>query len=186
MLANPIGKILKNGFNTGHGQMREPKSINSAMSLASIIIQANFKFLYNQGVWSGGEELGTYDQLKEILKQGTLSVGFVGLAEALVQLTGEHHGESEEALKLLVNAQHAGIRTNLKLNGFVELPAIDFEELKKDPHHHAMLAQVDVLVDGRFELSKRDLSLYYKGSSNQRIINVAQSLGRGDIMLELE
>ncbi len=61
---------------------------------------SHFKFLYNQGVWSGGEELGPYDQLKEILKQGTLSVGFVGLAEALVQLTGEHHGESEEALKL--------------------------------------------------------------------------------------
>ncbi len=61
---------------------------------------AHFKFLYGQGVWWNGEELGPHDDLKEILKQGTLSVGFVGLAEALVQLTGNHHGESEESFKL--------------------------------------------------------------------------------------
>lgn len=60
----------------------------------------NFKFLYNQGVWWNGEELDAHDKLAEILKQGTLSAGFVGLAEALVQLTGKHHGESEEAFKL--------------------------------------------------------------------------------------
>lgn len=61
---------------------------------------AHFKFLYSQGVWSKGEELRTHESVKEILKQGTLSVGFVGLAEALVQLTGQHHGESKEALEL--------------------------------------------------------------------------------------
>ncbi|MCL6571172.1 MAG: anaerobic ribonucleoside triphosphate reductase [Bacillus sp. (in: Bacteria)] len=59
---------------------------------------AHFKFLYGQGVWSNSEELGPHESVKEMLKQGTLSVGFVGLAEALVQLTGHHHGESEEAL----------------------------------------------------------------------------------------
>jgi anaerobic ribonucleoside-triphosphate reductase len=61
---------------------------------------AHFKFLYGQGVWSNGEELGPHETVKEILKQGTLSVGFIGLAEALVQLTGQHHGESKESLKL--------------------------------------------------------------------------------------
>jgi ribonucleoside-triphosphate reductase (formate) len=61
---------------------------------------AHFKFLYGQGVWWNGEELEPQEELTEILKQGTLSVGFVGLAEALVQLTGKHHGESEESLKL--------------------------------------------------------------------------------------
>jgi len=60
----------------------------------------HFKFLYGQGVWWNGEELEPHEKLKEILKQGTLSVGFIGLAEALVQLTGQHHGESEESLKL--------------------------------------------------------------------------------------
>lgn len=61
---------------------------------------AHFKFLYGQGVWWNGEELKPQEKLAEILKQGTLSVGFVGLAEALVQLTGKHHGESEESRKL--------------------------------------------------------------------------------------
>ncbi|OME54068.1 anaerobic ribonucleoside-triphosphate reductase [Paenibacillus odorifer] len=58
---------------------------------------ANFKFLYGQGLWDNGEELGENVKLGEILKQGTLSVGFVGLAEALVALTGKHHGECLES-----------------------------------------------------------------------------------------
>jgi ribonucleoside-triphosphate reductase (formate) len=60
----------------------------------------NFKFLYSQGVWWNGETLKPNEKLDEILKQGTLSVGFVGLAEALVQLIGLHHGESKEAFTL--------------------------------------------------------------------------------------
>ncbi|MFB6467265.1 anaerobic ribonucleoside triphosphate reductase [Cytobacillus sp. Hz8] len=61
---------------------------------------AHFKFLYGQGVWWNGEELDPHAKLLDILKQGTLSVGFIGLAEALTQLTGHHHGESKESLKL--------------------------------------------------------------------------------------
>ncbi|MEH7108861.1 anaerobic ribonucleoside triphosphate reductase [Bacillus sp. JJ1764] len=61
---------------------------------------SHFKFLYGQGVWWNGEELAPFEKLSEILKQGTLSVGFIGLAEALVQLIGQHHGESKESLKL--------------------------------------------------------------------------------------
>ena len=61
---------------------------------------ANFKFLYTQGVWSGGEKLDLEDNLKNILKQGTLSIGFVGLAEALVALLGVHHGESRKAYEI--------------------------------------------------------------------------------------
>ncbi|MCM2982597.1 anaerobic ribonucleoside triphosphate reductase [Niallia circulans] len=61
---------------------------------------ANFKFLYGQGVWQGGEELNVDDPLEELLKQGTLSIGFVGLAECLVSLLGVHHGESEKAYEI--------------------------------------------------------------------------------------
>lgn len=57
----------------------------------------DFSFLYSQGVWEGSEALNPDDTLEEVLKQGTLSLGFIGLAEALVALIGEHHGESEEA-----------------------------------------------------------------------------------------
>ncbi|UHA75831.1 anaerobic ribonucleoside triphosphate reductase [Paenibacillus sp. 481] len=60
----------------------------------------DFSFLMQQGVWRGGEQLRPEDELREILKQGTLSVGFIGLAEALVVLTGKHHGQSDDAWQL--------------------------------------------------------------------------------------
>ena len=60
----------------------------------------NFPFLMGQGVWLDSEKLKPNDKLKKILKHGTLSIGFIGLAECLKALIGEHHGESEEAEKL--------------------------------------------------------------------------------------
>nr|WP_204435813.1 anaerobic ribonucleoside triphosphate reductase [Amphibacillus cookii] len=60
----------------------------------------HFSFLYGQGVWKGSEQLKPTDTLEEVLKQGTLSVGFIGLAEALVALIGEHHGQSDRAYQL--------------------------------------------------------------------------------------
>ena len=60
----------------------------------------NFPFLMGQGVWIDSEKLGPNDEVGEVLKHGTLSVGFIGLAETLVALTGKHHGESKESLNL--------------------------------------------------------------------------------------
>ncbi|MDR0820938.1 MAG: anaerobic ribonucleoside triphosphate reductase [Oscillospiraceae bacterium] len=60
----------------------------------------NFPFLMGQGVWLGSENLTADDCVGEILKHGTLSMGFIGLAETLVALTGKHHGESEESREL--------------------------------------------------------------------------------------
>ena len=60
----------------------------------------NYPFLMGQGVWVGSDKLGPDDEVGEILKNGTLSIGFIGLAEALVALTGKHHGESEESRNL--------------------------------------------------------------------------------------
>ncbi|MCL2201155.1 MAG: anaerobic ribonucleoside triphosphate reductase [Oscillospiraceae bacterium] len=60
----------------------------------------NFPFLMGQGVWLGSEDLGPTDEVREILKHGTLSIGFIGLAEALVALIGEHHAQSERAQNL--------------------------------------------------------------------------------------
>ena len=60
----------------------------------------NFPFLMGQGVWLDSEKLGVDDTVEEVLKHGTLSIGFIGLAETLVALIGKHHGESEEAQKL--------------------------------------------------------------------------------------
>ncbi|MEF9925613.1 MAG: anaerobic ribonucleoside triphosphate reductase [Eggerthellaceae bacterium] len=60
----------------------------------------NAPFLMGQGVWVDSEKLGPEDEQREVLKHGTLSVGFIGLAEALVALRGAHHGESPESQKL--------------------------------------------------------------------------------------
>ena len=60
----------------------------------------NFPFLMGQGIWRGSDSLEPEDNLKEVIKQGTLTVGFIGLAECLIGLTGKHHGESEESQKL--------------------------------------------------------------------------------------
>ena len=60
----------------------------------------NFPFLMGQGVWIDSEKLKWDDEVREVLKHGTLTVGFIGLAEALVALRGKHHGESEESQNL--------------------------------------------------------------------------------------
>ena len=60
----------------------------------------NYPFLMGQGVWLGSENLRWDEEVGEVLKHGTFSVGFIGLAEALVALIGEHHGQSEKAQNL--------------------------------------------------------------------------------------
>lgn len=56
--------------------------------------------LLMSGMWNGSEKLTDQDKVDEVLKQGTLGVGFIGLAECLIALTGHHHGESEESQQL--------------------------------------------------------------------------------------
>ena len=60
----------------------------------------NFPFLIEQGIWTNGDKLGPNDRLRRILKHGSLTFGFIGLAETLKALIGKHHRESEEAQKL--------------------------------------------------------------------------------------
>ncbi|MEG1615046.1 MAG: anaerobic ribonucleoside triphosphate reductase [Oscillospiraceae bacterium] len=60
----------------------------------------NYPFLMGQGLWLDSDKLGFDDQLGDILKHGTLSVGFIGLAETLKSLLGSHHGETQEARNL--------------------------------------------------------------------------------------
>lgn len=60
----------------------------------------HYPFLMGQGIWLDSEKLGPEDSVAEVLKHGTLSIGFIGLAESLVALTGKHHGESAESQKM--------------------------------------------------------------------------------------
>jgi len=59
----------------------------------------NFPFLMGQGVWLDSDTLNTQDDLTEVLKHGTMSIGFIGLAESLTALYGQHHGEGEDMQK---------------------------------------------------------------------------------------
>ena len=60
----------------------------------------NYPFLMGQGVYLDSDKYGLNDTIREILKQSSISVGFCGLAECLVALTGKHHGESKESQEL--------------------------------------------------------------------------------------
>lgn len=63
-------------------------------------IGKNYPFLMGQNIWLDSDNVGEYDSIGEVLKHGTLTVGFIGLAETLKALIGKHHGESAEAQKL--------------------------------------------------------------------------------------
>lgn len=104
---------IKHGIVT-NGEFNEAGFFNELDELMEIVIQQlierlqiqakkkvkNFPFLMGQGVWIGSENLGWEDTLEEMVKQGTLTIGFIGLAECLKALIGEHHGESERAQQL--------------------------------------------------------------------------------------
>ena len=60
----------------------------------------NFPFLMGQGNWLGSDKLKPNDTLREVVKHGTLSIGFIGLAETLVAMIGKHHGEDATAREL--------------------------------------------------------------------------------------
>ena len=66
----------------------------------------NFPFLMGEGVWIDSENLDPDDSVAEVLKHGTLTCGFIGLAECLKALIGKHHGECEEAQNLGLDIIH--------------------------------------------------------------------------------
>ena len=75
----------------------------------------NYPFLMGQGIWIDSEKLAPEDEVREVLKHGTLTIGFIGLAECLKALVGKHHGESEEAQQLgLRIVQHFRDRADAK------------------------------------------------------------------------
>ena len=74
-------------------------------------------------------------------------------------------------------------KLNIPHNNIWCYTGFTFEQLIKNNNQLQLLKHINVLVDGRFEYSKRDITLAFKGSSNQRIINVKQSLKQGEIIL---
>lgn len=97
----------------------------------------NFPFLMGQGIWIDSDKLAPDDTVGEILKHGTLSVGFIGLAECLKALIGAHHGESEEAREL-------GIEIITAMRNRID------EESKRTGLNFSLLATPAEGLSGRF------------------------------------
>jgi ribonucleoside-triphosphate reductase len=92
------------------------RQLNERFEFQKTALKKQFPLLM-AGLWLGSEKLEENDPIEPVLNQGTLSIGFIGLAECLIALIGKHHGESEEAqeLGLRIVAHMAE-----KINGFAE------------------------------------------------------------------
>ena len=97
----------------------------------------NYPFLMGQGVWLDSDKLGPDDEVGEVLKHGSLTLGFIGLAETLKALIGKHHGESEEAQQL-----------GLKIVGHMR-DRMD-EETRKTGFNYTLIATPAEGLSGRF------------------------------------
>ena len=75
------------------------KQLNDRFNFQKTALKKQFPLLMN-GLWLGSEKLGPNDTIESVINQGTLAIGFIGLAETLIALIGKHHGESEEAQEL--------------------------------------------------------------------------------------
>ena len=100
-----LGILAKGDMNKFYEMLDEKLNLVADQLMDRYKIQAkkrvkNYPFLMGQGVWLDSDKLDYEDEIGEILKHGTLSIGFIGLAECLVALTGKHHGEDENCRKL--------------------------------------------------------------------------------------
>jgi ribonucleoside-triphosphate reductase len=116
------------------------RQLNERFDFQKTALKKQFPLLMN-GLWLGSEKLDENDTIEPVLNQGTLSIGFIGLAECLIALIGKHHGESEEAQELgLRIVSHMAE----KINGFAETYQ----------HNFTFLATPAEGLSGRF--TKRD------------------------------
>ena len=88
-------------------------------------------------LWNGADKLGPNDTIESVINQGTLGIGFLGLAECLIALTGKHHGESEESQQL-----------GLKIITYMRDAANRFSE--EYQHNYSILATPAEGLSGRF------------------------------------
>ena len=93
--------------------------------------------LLMSGMWNGSEKLNSDDTIESVINQGTLGIGFIGLAEALIALTGSHHGESDYAQKL-----------GLKIISHMRDKANEYSDLYQ--HNYSVLATPAEGLSGKF------------------------------------
>jgi ribonucleoside-triphosphate reductase len=112
------------------------RQLNERYEFQKTALAKQFPLLMSS-LWNGAEKLGPTDRVESVINQGTLGIGFIGLAEALIALTGKHHGESEEAQKI-----------GLKIIAFMKKKADEFSE--RYQHNYSVLATPAEGLSGRF------------------------------------
>jgi len=137
------------------------KQLNERYEFQKTALKKQFPLLMN-GLWLGSEKLNDTDTIESVMNQGTLSIGFIGLAEALIALTGKHHGESEES-------QELGLRIVSHMSEKVNVLAEKFQ------HNFTLLGTPAEGLAGRFtKLDKKKFGIikgvtdkdYYTNSSH--------------------
>ncbi|MCT2535435.1 anaerobic ribonucleoside triphosphate reductase [Aquibacillus koreensis] len=127
----------------------------------------HFSFLYGQCVWKNSEQLGANDDLTEVLKQGTLSIGFIGLAEALVALFGEHHGQSQlaydHAIKIMEYLREKANQASDKYGLNFSLIATPAEGLsgKFTRRDQQVFGKIPGITDRNFYTNSFHIPVYY-------------------------
>lgn len=116
----------------------------------------------------GGKEMRTEDIIAEM--------GSNPLTDGLTLSGGEPFDQAEDCLTL-ARAAHARGLNVWAYSGY------RYEQLLSDPAKAALLREADVLIDGPFVLAERSLALRWRGSRNQRVIDVQQSLAAGEVVL---
>lgn len=132
-------------------------------------------FMMREGVWEGGEQLGPEDTVGDLLKHGSLSIGFIGLAECMKAMYGKHHGEDEEVYQKAYDiiaymrryCDEQGERHNLNITLFAT-PAegLSGKFTKRD---HAVYGTVPGVVDREYYTNSFHIPVYYNLSAARKI-----------------
>ena len=112
------------------------KQLNERFNFQKTALKKQFPLLMG-ALWLGCENLKENDSIESVINQGTLGIGFIGLAEALIALVGKHHGESEEAQEL-----------GLRIVTYMRDKANEFSEMFQ--HNFSVLATPAEGLSGRF------------------------------------
>lgn len=100
-----LGILASGDTEKFYAMLDEKMELVSDQLYERMLVQArkhvyNFPFLMGEHCWIDSEKLGPRDTIEEVIRHGSLSIGFIGLAETLIALIGKHHGESADAQKL--------------------------------------------------------------------------------------
>ncbi len=116
------------------------RQLDDRFNFQKTAMAKQFPLLMTQ-LWNGADQLKPTDTIESVINQGTLGIGFIGLAECLIALTGKHHGESDESQQL-----------GLRIVGHMRDRVLEFNE--RYEHNYSVLATPAEGLSGKF--TRRD------------------------------